>query len=426
MDPTFPLSLSSLSAVELADLLLLLMTQRRYAALLLEPEEEAHTLTVELEVGASAQAVTGTNTQPPPIKLPVALGDAVIARLMLLASLDVASPQEKLGKLSVGVGGNISELLLSVRVSAWGLSAELRRLVARASPEVESVTNHIEVYRILGELGKGAIGTVYRAEHKSLGRPVAIKILQPQQAKNPLSNERFLREARAASRIQDPGVVQVLDFGTLPNGQAFLVMELVSGKTLHEILRESGPLDPGRAIFFAYQLARALQSVHRGGIVHRDIKPANIFVEGDDRLKLGDFGAAKGIEPGLTPDLTQPGVVFGTPLYMSPEQARGLPLDQRSDLYSLGCVLFEMLTGRPPFLRKTPFDILVAHIGAPVPEVSSPHFPLPGLVCRIVERALAKDVEERYQNAAELCLDLERAEQVLSRRGWRRWLPEPL
>jgi eukaryotic-like serine/threonine-protein kinase len=410
------------SAVELADLILLAMLRGRWAALFLEPAGDG---TTRIRLPEAAWLAVDTPTweeHAGPARLPVALGDAVVARLMLLGGLDVAAPEEQLGRLRVCAAGAADEILLAAQATPQGLSAELRRLArAAALPGGEGMEPRAGGYTIHREIGRGSVGIVYRAEHKGLGRQVALKVLKPERARDPVFAGRFLREAFAASRARHPGIVDVLDFGTLPDGRAFLVMELVEGETLRGSL--AAPLPPARALEIARQLAEALAAIHAAGVVHRDLKPSNIFVGRDGRVKIGDFGAAKDEGPGVPPDLTQPGELFGTPLYMSPEHARGMPLDGRTDLYALGCILYEMLAGSPPYRGKSAVDILLAHISAAIPEVTSPHGALPAGVSRVVERALAKRVEDRYQTAAALAEDLGRVAAALGRRGWRRWLP---
>jgi serine/threonine protein kinase len=205
-------------------------------------------------------------------------------------------------------------------------------------------------------------------------------------------------------------------------------MELIHGRTLDQILAE-GALDPLRAVLIAGKVAVGLEAAHRGGVVHRDLKPANVFVlaepeGGDPVVKIGDFGAAK-LDPKIIPSpaVTQGNLVFGTPYYMSPEHASGRPTDRRADIYSLGCVLYELLSGRVPFGGETTFDIMTKQVHEPPPPLVSPFGPLPAVVERIVARALAKQQEHRYQTAREMAVDLDMAAAAMRRAGWRKWLP---
>lgn len=265
-------------------------------------------------------------------------------------------------------------------------------------------------YRILEPLGEGGMGAVYLGEHIRIGRQVAIKVLNPELAKSDDFLERFEREAIAAGRLDHPNCVPVTDSGHLDDGTAYLVMELVSGKSLGSVLKSEGPqLVPLRALRIIRHVLRGLGHAHDVGIVHRDIKPDNIMLcerEGDrDFARLLDFGIAK-LRDEDSQDkaaLTQAGVAVGTPAYLSPEQALGDKIDLRSDLYSCSAVLFTMLCGRPPFEAASPIGILTKHAGEDPPHLweIAPHLEdLPDLDA-LVQRGLAKDRDHRYQSAEE-------------------------
>ncbi len=263
-------------------------------------------------------------------------------------------------------------------------------------------------------IGSGAMGDVYRATHTGLGRPVALKVMRTD-----LSDEtfvaRFQREARAASALDHPNTVRVLDFGTESSGLAYIAMELLNGRDLYDLIKREHPLSPERIVDILSQALSAMKAAHRLGIIHRDIKPENIMVtlvpdeDGDPReiVKVCDFGIAKVIdsrgmqtEPGRA--LTGTGTLVGTPEYMSPEQSRGEPLDARSDLYSMGIVLFQMLTARVPFSSETPIGVVVKQVTDLPPKPSS--F-VPGIDGRLEEiclRALEKRPEDRFQTAGEM------------------------
>jgi serine/threonine-protein kinase len=405
-----PLTPDDVSAVDLADLILWAAITRN-VPVMLTPTGETHDL--GLDGGASIPEV---------MMLSAALGDAVAARLAILVDLDVSELHDEIRRLRLRSGSHEVELLVSVRSTDLGLAAEVRRLSRGQGKATDGPVSRLGVYRVLGELGRGGMGLVYRALHEPLGREVAIKVLFAELANETEVAARFVREARAASRARHPGIVEVYDFGALPDGRAFLVMELIEAPTLQSVL-SGGALAPGRALELARQIAEALGVAHAAGVVHRDLKPANVFVTSGDRVKLADFGAAKLMGVATPADTQEGGSIMGTPHYMSPEHARGLPTDRRTDLYALGCVLFEMLSGRVPFDGQTPMDVLTGQVIAPVPTVESPHGPLPEPVRRVVERALAKRAEERYQTAEEMAVDLDRAETSLERSGWRRWLP---
>jgi serine/threonine protein kinase len=267
-------------------------------------------------------------------------------------------------------------------------------------------------YRILSRLGQGGMGSIYLAEHVTLGKQMAVKVLRPEYSRDAELLDRFQHEARAASQIGQENIVEVFDFGHTPEGEAYFVMEALDGESLARILHRDGPMPLARAVPIFLQICRALGAAHERGIVHRDLKPENVFVlrrnGGTDFVKVLDFGIAKG--PG-TPDskrLTKAGSIIGTPEYMSPEQASSNVIDQRSDVYAFGVLAYETLTGRLPFDGDTPLATLMKHQSdAPVPPRKlRPELP-PG-VERIVLRALVKRPEGRQQSMEELSVELSR------------------
>ena len=289
----------------------------------------------------------------------------------------------------------------------------------------EIIGQTIGNYRIGARLGGGGMGVVYSAEDTRLGRPVAVKFLSEEMARHPQALERFEREARAASALNHPNIATVYDVGE-HEGRPYLVMELVEGQALDQRLRERAP-DIATLVDWAIQIADALDAAHAKGIVHRDVKPANLLVNARGQIKVLDFGLAKVAEPhagaaeaaqlsaGPTVDdlLTSPGVAVGTVSYMSPEQARGEELDARSDLFSLGCVLYEMATGHRAFTGKTPavvFHAILERTPAPVREANPA---LPAKLEEIIAKALEKERDLRYQTAAELRGDLRRLKREL-------------
>ena len=276
----------------------------------------------------------------------------------------------------------------------------------------------ISKYRIVGEIGRGAMGVVYLAEHTVLGRQVAIKTANS-------NHGRFLREARAASTLSHPHIATIHDYGQTDDGQPYIVMEYVQGKTLADLIRE-GNLTIPKCLRIIREVAEALGEAHRHGIIHRDIKPSNIAVDDRGIVKVLDFGLAKQIglepveqstDPNSLDTKTREGLLVGTPMYFSPEQALGVALDPRSDLFSLGVVLYECLTGKPAFSGATPMEICAKVIrDHPIPP-SQINPAVSGDLERVILRALEKSVDKRYQSASELASDLQTLEFSLSSPG---------
>ncbi|HZP73980.1 MAG TPA: Stk1 family PASTA domain-containing Ser/Thr kinase [Gaiellaceae bacterium] len=264
-------------------------------------------------------------------------------------------------------------------------------------------------YVIRRKLGSGGMADVYLAEDQELGRPVALKLLDDRHSADEQFVERFRREAQSAAGLNHPSIVSIFDRG-YAEGTYYIAMEYLDGRTLKELLVKNGPTPVPIAIDYARQILGALAFAHRNGIVHRDIKPHNIVVGGDGRLKVTDFGIARS----GTSQMTEAGSIVGTAQYLSPEQARGAPVDPRSDLYSLGIVLYEMLTGKVPFTGDTPVEIAMKHLSQ-VPDPPSKLRPnVPHDLDAIVMRALAKDPEQRYASAEEMDADLARVARGVS------------
>jgi beta-lactam-binding protein with PASTA domain len=258
-------------------------------------------------------------------------------------------------------------------------------------------------YVIRRKLGSGGMADVYLAEDQELGRRVALKLLNDRHAADEQFVERFRREAQSAAGLNHPNIVSIFDRGRA-EGTYYIAMEYLDGRTLKELLVRNGPTPIPIAVDYARQILGALAFAHRNGIVHRDIKPHNIIVGRDGRLKVTDFGIARS---GAS-QMTEAGSIVGTAQYLSPEQARGAPVDQRSDLYSLGIVLYEMLTGNVPFTGDTPVEIAMKHLSQ-VPEPPSKLRPqVPHDLDAVVMRAIAKDPDQRYGSAEEMEADLAR------------------
>jgi eukaryotic-like serine/threonine-protein kinase len=266
-----------------------------------------------------------------------------------------------------------------------------------------------EKYLIEARLSEGGMGTVYRARHLSMDRPVAIKVMRQGLGEDEAARIRFQREARAAVRLQHPNAVAVTDFGDAGDGCVYIVMELLEGRTLREILVKEAPIETARAISIMLQASDAVAAAHEAGIIHRDLKPSNILVtqsaDAPATVKVFDFGVAKLAphtlgedDPAIT--LRQAGALIGTPRYMAPEQYNGNGLTPAADVYSLGVILYEMLTGMAPFTGSTPIEIAAKHVSDP------PHAPrqivaaIPEDVERVVLHALEKDAVDRPPDAA--------------------------
>jgi len=249
-------------------------------------------------------------------------------------------------------------------------------------------------YQIVEEIGRGGMAIVYRAYQTSLQRYVAIKVLPPQFTFDTTFVQRFLQEARAAARLEHPHIVTIHDVGQ-QGDLYYIVMQELKGEPLNRLIQREGPLPLERVVRIVAQVASALDYAHAQGFVHRDIKPSNIIVGPDDHATLTDFGIAKAAE-GTT--LTKTGMLIGTPAYMSPEQVRGRRVDHRADIYALGVVCYEMLTGQVPFGGETP-AVLHAHVYEPLPPLRSRRPDLPPALEKVLEKALAKEPEARYDSA---------------------------
>ena len=260
-----------------------------------------------------------------------------------------------------------------------------------------------ERYELNHLIARGGMAEVYRAHDRLLDRPVALKVLFPELSVDRSFVERFRREAQAAANLSHPNIVPVFDWGE-DTGTYFIVMEFIDGRPLSAILKTSGPLSADRTADIGAHVAAALGYAHKHGVIHRDVKPGNVLITDEGQVKVTDFGIARALT--TEESLTQTGAVMGTATYFSPEQAEGMGVDARSDIYSLGVVLFEMATGRPPFLGDTPVAVASKHVRdhAPAPRSINPS--IPATFEAIILKAMAKDPNHRYSTAEELRADL--------------------
>ncbi|MFP5341874.1 MAG: Stk1 family PASTA domain-containing Ser/Thr kinase [Candidatus Limnocylindria bacterium] len=260
-------------------------------------------------------------------------------------------------------------------------------------------------YQLIELLGQGGMATIYRATDTQLGREVAVKLLRPEYLRDPDFSSRFRQEAQSAASLSHPNVVTVYDYGEDPSGP-FIVMEYVDGEDLASILRRNGSLPPGQVARIGASVARALQAAHERGIVHRDMKPGNVLIGRDGRVKVVDFGIARAIAEA---HVTLPGTTLGSVHYFSPEQARGEPATAASDIFSLGIVLYELLTGERPWVGDSAASVALARLTGPVPDPLAVRPTLPPEMAAVVRTAMAPTPDGRFASAAALAAALESA-----------------
>jgi serine/threonine-protein kinase len=351
------------------------------------------------------------------------VGVMALAPILLLAGMTLAHPAVAARVTVADVVQHVLVMLIAAVAAVFGthLINALRREAFEA--------RRLGQYRLLAPLGAGAMGEVYLAEHQMLKRPCAVKLIRPEQAGDPRTLARFEREVRMTARLSHWNTVEIFDYGRTEDGTFFYVMEYLPGLSLEELLRRHGPMPAERVVHLMRQICRALCEAHATGLIHRDIKPGNIFAAQRgglyDVVKLLDFGLVKPIFENRSTRLTQDGAISGTPLFMSPEQGRGLSdLDARSDIYSLGAVAYTLVTGRPPFERGTPFDVIMAHVRDEVTPPSELRNDVPGDLERIILRCLAKSPADRFQDTASLeqalaeCASADRCTQSQAARWW--------
>jgi serine/threonine protein kinase len=269
-------------------------------------------------------------------------------------------------------------------------------------------------YRLESKLGSGGMSTVYLALDEVLDRPVAVKLLHREISEEADQLERFRREARAAARLSHPNLVGVIDAGE-DDGRPYIVFEYIEGRTLKRRIQEEGGLPVDEAVAYAIEIGRGLTAAHARKLVHRDVKPQNVLIDPAGRAKVTDFGIARSLEQ---KGMTATGRVLGTTDYVSPEQAMGEDVDERSDVYSLGVVLYEMLTGDVPFQAETQVGVAMKHVNEPMPDVQAKRPEVSAAVASVVDRATTKDQRDRYGSVAQMVRDLEQTLEVeAARRG---------
>jgi serine/threonine protein kinase len=408
---------------KVADVALAAAVRSQADAVYLEPMQtssDAYVLT--LERGAAVIAT---------VQLDAMLGTAVIARLAFIADLDLATGHVTSSILPIRSGNREAEVVVTIRPGNE-LRADLmlarqrgKGVLVEAPVIGPTPGDSVGQYRVLEFLGEGGMGTVYSVEHVALGRQYALKVLRTRVIeRDATAAQRFLREARTAARVRHPNIVDVFDFGHLPDGRPYFVMELLEGESLADRVAR-GPLPASEVVAIARQLGEALAAAHDRGVIHADVTPSNaLVVHGVDpngiHVKLVDFGLAELAGEGLRDD--NPEFVLGTPAYISPEQLRGLSPTDRSDQYGLGAVLYEMITGHPPYEHEDLRKLCMMHIQAPIPLVESPHGPMPPKLADLVTTCLQKTPQARFPGIRALLAALDEIEKVTDRRGWRRWL----
>jgi eukaryotic-like serine/threonine-protein kinase len=269
-------------------------------------------------------------------------------------------------------------------------------------------------YRLESKLGSGGMSTVYLALDEVLDRPVAVKLLHREISEEADQLERFRREARAAARLSHPNLVGVIDAGE-DDGRPYIVFEYIEGRTLKRRIQEEGGLPVDEAVAYAIEIGRGLTAAHARKLVHRDVKPQNVLIDPDGRAKVTDFGIARSLEQ---KGMTATGRVLGTTDYVSPEQAMGEDVDERSDVYSLGVVLYEMLAGDVPFQAETQVGVAMKHVNEPLPDVQAKRQGVSAALAAVVDRATTKDPRDRYPSVAHMVRDLEQTLEVeAARRG---------
>lgn len=355
---------------------------------------------------------------------PLAIG--VISRFAVLTEVDLLKGHAQspvavartTGSTRIRRGTRDCELVVMVRPGQTP-SAELvltsEQRDRAMGPRELAPHDVIDHYRVLERLGVGGMGRVYKVEHLTLGRPYALKVLHNETfRRDPRSIDRFVREARAASRIRHPNIIDVFDFGYLSDGRPYFVMELLESRSLSRMIDEFGPLELDRALGYSRQLVDALRAAHEAGVIHADVTPSNILISGD-HVKLVDFGLAELLEARQIDETATH--LLGTPRYVAPERLLGRPSSEACDQYSLGVVMFEMIAGITPFHAPDIRTLCRQHIQEPPPSVLSPYAPVPPQLDRMLLRCLEKSPQQRFPSMAALAAELEQVLWLVAQQG---------
>lgn len=339
---------------------------------------------------------------------PVVLASAVFAVAQILILTSLPWTQAALFGNTNPAVWLVLGLLIPLAVISMALyRSYFKQVEASADPH----TTTIGPYRLLEEIGRGGMGTVFRAEHALMKRQCAIKLITPERAAHTHMQRRFRQEARATAQLTHWNTIEVYDYGTSEDGRFYYVMELLEGVNLHQYVDRFGPMKPERVIYLLKQLCSALYEAESHGLVHRDIKPSNIFLtqrgESYDVVKLLDFGLVQTSTKASIRQQTKEKQLHGSPAFMCPEQARGLSPDHRGDLYSLGAVAYFLLSGHPPFQDENPIMQIVAHATGNVPTFAEIGVAVPAELAGIVLKCLEKDPDNRVSSARELLIALE-------------------
>ena len=360
-------------------------------AVVIEPSAHPDRYTIAVARAGELLAVSAVDAQ---------LAIHTIARLGYVCQVDAAATRATTGRARVRSVDAQRDVVVTI---APGLRprADLMFVAPGATQPLREPNpgERIGHYQVLCRIGAGGMGEVYEVEHVTLRRRAALKILQHAVSeRDAASSDRFLFEAQATARIKSPYVVEVYDFGYLADGRPYFVMELLAAQSLGEIM-DRGVLEIPRALAFAREIAEGLAAAHAQGVIHADVTPLNVLVD-REHVKLIDFGLAQLRDRSQTFELADQ--ITGTPSYVSPEQLQGRPACEASDQYALGCVLFEMLSGKPPFVGETTTEICLGHVRRPAPRVTSELGMISGALAAVISRCLAKDPARRYSSMTAL------------------------